>query len=297
MIHSRLLTSVIVTGCLMFVAPVVGQQEGQQDPELQLKPSAVVQKPNAKTLVEKISFLIGFNFMDSAKEQPDVNLDEIFKGMQAAKNGENKSSFIAGYQMMKRIQANGAELQLDQVRKGMEAASADKERGMSDEEVQMLTTSFAKMLEEKRIAELKKESEDNLAAGFAYIEGQKKQNPKLKELENGCYYEVIKEGTGAIPTEDDRVRIDYTGRFINGKVFDSSVAPPSGAPPQPAEFNVKGVVPGFSKTIMSMKTGAKWRVIIPGPMAYGVRGNSAIGPNETLIFEIELLKILGEDDK
>ncbi len=265
-----------------------------QDPEGKIDLPQVVEKPDAKTMVDKASCLIGFNFWSSAKQQPQADMQQVLAGMKAAMDGEDKTSFIAGYQMMERIMEQGAELDLAQIKEGMRRAEAGEEVGMTEEEIQMLMTSFSNMLQEKMAAKLKAESDANLAAGEAYIKQQVAENPSMKKLDNGCYYTVLKEGTGATPTKEDRVRVHYTGQFIDGEVFDSSVNPPSGRPAEPADFPVAGVVPGFSETLQNMKVGGKWRVLIPGPQAYGARGKGEIGPNEMLVFEIELLEILGD---
>lgn len=290
--HSRSLAAVIFAIGLLGLASTTCAQEPvlEGKPALEVKP--VVQKPDAKTLIEKASYLIGYNFMNSAKSRPEAKLEQIFAGMMASANNENQSSFIAGYQMMERIKSNGAKLDLPKCKIGMENAVANKDLGMSDAEVEMVMKAFSQMVEEKRVAELKKKSDENLAAGEAYLKAEMAKSPNLKELESGIYFEVLKQGSGKKPEVTDRVRIDYTGRFINGKIFDSSIEPLNGSEPAPAEFGVNEVVPGFSKSLQGMQAGSTWRVIIPGSMAYGVRGSGSIGPNETLVFEIRMLEIL-----
>ncbi len=119
----------------------------------------------------------------------------------------------------------------------------------------------------------------------------REQNAKkagVKTLADGLQYEVLKEGDGESPKASDRVQVHYRGTLIDGKEFDSSYKRG-----KPAEFSLKGVVPGFREAITRMKPGAKWRVVMPPELAYGKRGAGAdIGPNETLVFEIELLKVL-----
>ena len=270
-------------------------QEGEQESELKIQPSKVVQQPDEKSLVEKASKLIGFRFFSSIKQRSGANLDEVFRGMKAAQDDQDLTSFIAGYEMMKRMKMGGAELNMDQLLAGMKASDGGNELGMSDEEIQMIQQAYSQQMEKRRVEKLKKVAAENLAAGEAHLKAQREKNPNLKELENGMFFEVISTGSGNSPTERDRVKIHYTGRFIDGKVFDSSVNPPDGSPPSPATFGVTEVVPGFSKTLQSMKKGSKWRVYIPGPMAYGVKGRGSIGPNQMLIFEIEMLDIISAE--
>ncbi|MCL4139330.1 UNVERIFIED_CONTAM: hypothetical protein GTU68_015305 [Idotea baltica] len=149
------------------------------------------------------------------------------------------------------------------------------------------------MMERKKAAELKAKSDANDAEGKAYIQQQVSSNANLKELSDGIYYEVLAAGEGESPSPSSRVKVDYKGTLTNGEVFDTSLEPSGGRPAAPAVFPVSGVIPGFSKALQAMKVGGKWRVLIPGEQAYGVRGSGQkIGPMQTLIFELSLLEIV-----
>ena len=107
-------------------------------------------------------------------------------------------------------------------------------------------------------------------------------------LESGLQYKVISTGNGAIPKSSDTVKCHYEGRLINGAVFDSSIRRG-----EPAEFPVNGVIAGWVEALQLMPVGSKWQIYIPSDLAYGPHGaGQAIGPNETLIFDIELLDIV-----
>ena len=107
-------------------------------------------------------------------------------------------------------------------------------------------------------------------------------------LESGLQYKVLKNGNGPKPKESDTVKCHYEGRLIDGTLFDSSVRRG-----EPAEFPVGGVIPGWVEALQLMNTGSKWELYIPSELAYGTHGaGQAIGPNETLIFEVELLEIV-----
>jgi len=248
------------------------------------------------SLTQKASFFIGYNMMKSLRKSRsgEVDMDELFEGMKAASEGVDKKSFIAGYQMISDFEQRGFELELDNVVGGMKAATAGEELGMSQEEVQAMMGAYQKMAEQKQFEKMKKVAADNLAEGEAFIKKMMEENPNAKKLDNGVMYEILSQGTGAKPSAEDKVKLDYHGTFLNGEVFDSSVKPPSGAPPEPIELVVGQFVPGFSKALQSMNEGSKWRVVIPGPLAYGASGGAggAIKPNQTLMFEITLIEIL-----
>ena len=116
---------------------------------------------------------------------------------------------------------------------------------------------------------------------------ENKTKPGVKELLSGVQYEVLKAGNGKTATAEDKVTLHYEGTLLDGTVFDSSYARDT-----PATFGVSQVVPGFSEALQNMKEGDTWRVVIPAHLAYGQQGaGGRIGPNETLVFKIELIKV------
>ena len=117
---------------------------------------------------------------------------------------------------------------------------------------------------------------------------ENKKKPGVIELPSGLQYKVITEGKGAIPTDSSTVKTNYKGTLMDGKVFDSSYDRG-----EPAVFPVNGVIPGWTEALKLMKTGSKWMLFIPPQLAYGAQGaGGVIGPNEVLIFELELLEIV-----
>ena len=123
-------------------------------------------------------------------------------------------------------------------------------------------------------------------AGKKFLDENAKR-PGVKVTASGLQYEVMVDGTGAIPKATDKVTTHYHGTLLNGKVFDSSVERG-----QPIDFPVNGVIQGWQEALQLMKTGSKWKLFVPYNLAYGERGAGAdIGPYETLIFEVELLKV------
>jgi FKBP-type peptidyl-prolyl cis-trans isomerase FklB len=228
----------------------------------------------------------------SRQNQDDLDMEQLYEGMKAASEGPSKTSFVAGYQLMQNLKQQGAELKLKNIFEGMKSASAGKELEMSEEEIRAMMTSYSKLVEKRQMEKLKQQSDANVAEAEAYMSKNAADNPSVKTLDNGVQYEVLVEGDGAIPTAESKVKVDYHGMFLDGTVFDSSIKPPSGAPPKPAEMLAVDFVPGFSKVLQSMKVGSKWRVVIPGTEAYKMAGRGPIGPNQALIFEVTLLGIL-----
>ena len=113
---------------------------------------------------------------------------------------------------------------------------------------------------------------------------------KINREAGGLQYEIVKEGDGPMPTAQDSVTVHYTGKLIDGTVFDSSVE--RGAP---ATFGVSQVIPGWVEALQMMKAGSKWRLFIPSQLAYGPNGaGPVIGPDSTLIFDVELIKVEGK---
>lgn len=161
------------------------------------------------------------------------------------------------------------------------------EQQLKDEETQMTTAEARTFIQSyfQKMAEA--EGEKNKQEGEEFL-AQNKEKEGIQVTESGLQYEVLKEGDGPKPTADQQVKVHYTGKLIDGTVFDSSVERG-----EPATFGVGQVIPGWTEALKLMPVGSKWKIYIPGDLAYGPRGAGAdIGPNETLIFDVELLEIV-----
>ncbi len=211
--------------------------------------------------------------------EPDPNA--IGKKPANKKELLDKISYAMGQQLGKMKQA-GFELDQKRIIKGMEDALQGKDSEFSEEEITKAFTAF----EPLRRAALTKAGDDYLAAN--------KEKEGVKTLPSGVQYKVLAAGKGPSPKATDTVKVHYRGKLIDGKVFDQSY---TGDAPvkrdQPAEFQVKGVIKGWTESLLKMKVGDKWQITLPSEMAYGERGSPpVIGPNSVLIFDVELLEIV-----
>lgn len=145
-------------------------------------------------------------------------------------------------------------------------------------------------LEKKQRAQADELAKQNQAIGEAFLAENGKREGVLT-LPSGLQYEVLTRGEGPKPEASDQVEVHYTGKLIDGTVFDSSVDRG-----MPATFGVTQVIPGWVEALQLMNAGSKWRLYIPSNLAYGPNGapGSPIGPNATLIFDVELLKVIGK---
>ena len=145
---------------------------------------------------------------------------------------------------------------------------------------------LAEELQRKHQEQETKMAELNKKSGESFLRENGKR-VEVKTTPSGLQYEVIAEGKGERPTATDQVEVHYTGKLLDGTVFDSSVERG-----EPITFPVSGVIPGWVEALQMMNEGSKWRLFIPSNLAYGAQGAGPIGPHQTLIFDVELLKVI-----
>jgi len=157
---------------------------------------------------------------------------------------------------------------------------------MTDQEAQSLLTNLQADLRKKQEQEMQQAAETNKKEGDAFLAANKSKDG-IVALPSGLQYKILQEGAGAKPTAADTVTVNYRGTLINGTEFDSSYKRG-----QPSSFPVGGIIKGWTEALLLMPVGSKWQLFIPPDLAYGPRQASpAIGPNSTLLFEVELLSI------
>jgi FKBP-type peptidyl-prolyl cis-trans isomerase FklB len=154
---------------------------------------------------------------------------------------------------------------------------------ITQEEAQEIVGRFFENLNAERASK-------NVAKGNAFLQ-ENGSKAGVVTTASGLQYIVLNEGEGATPTPADQVRVHYTGKLMNGEVFDSSIERN-----EPVVFYVRSVIPGWTEALQLMKEGAEYKLFIPGNLAYGEQGNprGGIGPNEVLIFDVKLIDVIKE---
>ena len=197
-----------------------------------------------------------------------------------------KASYGIGLDMGRSLAPAKGQLDMPAFMKGVEDALAGSEPALADSVLQAAIQTFSQTIMEAQQAERTELGEKNKAEGEKYL-AENGGKDGVTTTSSGLQYEVLTAGTGPKPTPEQQVRVHYKGTLLDGKEFDSSLGK------EPVVFPVSGLIPGFSEALQLMTVGSKYRVVIPGDIAYGPSGaGEDIGPNATLVFEIELLEIV-----
>lgn len=177
----------------------------------------------------------------------------------------------------------------DLLNKGVQDGLKGNKALLTDEQMKETMATFQKEMLAKQAAAKKATGEKNAAEGKKFL-AQNKGKEGVKSTTSGLQYKVLKEGSGPAPKATDTVKVNYRGTTIDGTEFDSSYKRG-----QPASFPVNRVIKGWTEALQLMKAGSKYQLFIPAEIAYGERGaGSDIGPNATLLFDVELLEIVPE---
>lgn len=204
------------------------------------------------------------------------------------KTEKQKGSFAVGFNMGSTLRKSiGSDtIDLAAFLQGMQQSLEGQKASLSAIEQERALKSFVTTIQAQQVKKHAEAVEANKKKGEEYLANNKKQKGVVV-TPSGLQYQVLKEGTGKKPTAADQVQVHYHGTLIDGTVFDSTVERG-----EPITFHVNRVIPGWTEALQLMKEGSKFRVVIPPELAYRQRGAPPkIGPNETLIFEIELLKV------
>ncbi len=203
----------------------------------------------------------------------------------SGKSLTEKASYLLGYNFFMEFKLQKIEIDVERMIAGMKDAAAGREPEMSEELIRAVEDAFQKMVMEKQEAAFKDAAEKNLRDGEDFLS----QNGRLegvKQLESGLQYKVIRDGTGPAPKTGEIIKFHFKGKFPDGTELESSGD-------TPMQYRIgTSIMPGMAEAFSRMKVGDLWIVYIPGKLAFGIQGSPPrIGPNQTLIYELELIEI------
>ncbi len=212
--------------------------------------------------------------------------DKVMANETELETMNQRLSYIVGENMANQLKADGIVLDTDALVMAVSDVMAEKPSRLSEDEKRKTVEEIQKIGQEKQQAANAALSEKNSAEGTAYL-SQNKSKEGVKTTDTGLQYKSLASGDGDKPKETDTVKVHYKGTLIDGTVFDSSYDRG-----EPAVFPVNGVIPGWVEALQLMHVGDKLELAIPSDLAYGPAGSGqAIGPDATLVFEVELLGI------
>jgi FKBP-type peptidyl-prolyl cis-trans isomerase FklB len=201
------------------------------------------------------------------------------------KTDKDKLSYSIGASIGKNLKNESAEIELNVMVEGIKAGLAGDKGLLSEKDIREVMNDYQTQMRKRAAAKRQLAMGDNKKKGDAYLT-QYKAQPGVLELPNGVLYKIIKEGTGKKPMESDMVEVNYRGTLVGGAEFDATEAG------HPANLKIPSLISGWKQALTMMPTGSKWQIVIPSALAYGERGvGSDIGPNEVLVFDVELLAI------
>ncbi len=205
---------------------------------------------------------------------------------QALKTEKEKISYILGVDIGSNMKKHSVDIDPDILSQGLKDGLSGAKPRLSDKEIQETMTAFQQKIKAKQEEMRKAAGEINKKEEAVFLAENKKKEG-VTALPSGLQYKILKPGAGKKPQASDTVTVHYRGSLINGTEFDSSFRRG-----QPATFPVSSVIRGWTEALQLMQEGAKWQLFIPSGLAYGEKGaGQMIGPNQTLIFEVELVSI------
>ncbi|MCB2185180.1 MAG: FKBP-type peptidyl-prolyl cis-trans isomerase [Deltaproteobacteria bacterium] len=203
---------------------------------------------------------------------------------------QDQASYIIGYNLGMNMKNQMVEVTPEEIFKGLKDGLSSKESPIKIEDMPKIIDKFRAETTQKQQAKFKAMGEENLKEGKAFLEANKKKKG-VKTTPSGLQYRVIRAGKGESPKPNDQVEVNYRGSFTDGKEFDSSLRRG-----KPVTVSLANVIKGWREILPMMKTGGLWEVVVPADLAYGERGMfPRIGPNAVLVFQIEVIKVLGPE--
>jgi FKBP-type peptidyl-prolyl cis-trans isomerase len=207
------------------------------------------------------------------------------------KTQKDKTSYAMGMNIGTGLRKQSVDIDPAIVARGLRDAFSNAKTLLTEDEARAVLTQLQGELRKKQQDMAQQLGEANKKAGMEFLEANKTKDGVVT-LPSGLQYKILQEGTGPKPAPTDTVVCNYRGTLLNNTEFDSSYKRG-----QPATFPVNGVIKGWTEALQLMPVGSKWQLFIPAELAYGERGpGGQIGPNSTLIFEVELLSIQPKDN-
>jgi FKBP-type peptidyl-prolyl cis-trans isomerase FkpA len=239
-------------------------------------------------LTDEESQTVGRALMQRIGERSGKALPGTAPGTKAPPVDKAKVGFLVGTDVGRSLSPIQEELDLPTFLQAVKTLVAGGKPALSDADMDQVRESFSKRMEAKEKARIAEAITKNAAEGAAFL-SKNKQSKGVISTASGLQYMVLRQGTGKRPRSTDRVRVNYRGTLLDGSEFDSSYSRG-----QPAEFALDQVIAGWTEGLALMPVGAKYRFWIPSAIGYGERGSPpSIGPNATLVFDVELLDVLG----
>jgi FKBP-type peptidyl-prolyl cis-trans isomerase FklB len=229
-------------------------------------------------LKSRISVLLSLCFLAvatsvSAEEAAALNTDRA------------RTSYAIGLQTAKNLKKDAADVDMETIIQGLRDGFSGDRQLLSDKETKQLMQILMNDARQKMVANKREASVKNRLQGEEFLAANQGKEG-VKVLPGGVQYRVIRAGSGPKPTDGDTVLCNYRGTLIDGAEFDATQAN------RPAPLKLAQMIPGFREALKAMQPGAKWQIFIPSALGYGERGvGNDVGPNQTLIFDVELLEI------
>lgn len=225
---------------------------------------------------------------DAAKPAADAKAGAASTAIPGLATEKDQVSYMVGMALAKQLEPMKDEIDVDTISKAIKTSLSGGKLLMTEEQAQKVGETFGQKMQAKQLAKMMADAKTNLEAGQKFL-AENAKKPGVQSTPSGLQYQVITEGKGAKPKSGDVVRVHYKGSLLDGKVFDSSYDRG-----QPVVFPLDQVVPGWQEGLQLMPVGSKYKLWIPANLGYGEKGTPGgpIGPNSTLVFEVELIDIV-----